>query len=38
MTIIAIHQLPKRTVSEFFQEHWGTTEMVISVAFMIVVN
>jgi len=30
MTIIAIHQLPKRTVSEFFQEHWGTTEMVIS--------
>lgn len=30
MTIIAIHEVPKQTVSEFFQKHWGSTEMVIS--------
>lgn len=30
MTIITIHQVPKQTVRDFFQEHWGSTEMVIS--------
>ncbi len=23
MTIITIHQVPKQTVHDFFQEHWG---------------
>ncbi|MEE3806704.1 MULTISPECIES: GNAT family N-acetyltransferase [Lysinibacillus] len=30
MTIMAIHQVPKQEVNQFFQEHWGSTEMVIS--------
>lgn len=30
MTILSIQQLPQKEVSQFFKEHWGTTEMVIS--------
>ncbi|MFC9540044.1 GNAT family N-acetyltransferase [Lysinibacillus sp. NPDC056959] len=30
MTIIPIKQLPQRDVLQFFKEHWGSTEMVIS--------
>lgn len=30
MTIIPIQQLPQRDVLQFFKEHWGSTEMVIS--------
>ena len=30
MTIISIQQLPQKEVLQFFKEHWGTTEMVIS--------
>ncbi|MBG9455961.1 hypothetical protein ABE61_18400 [Lysinibacillus sphaericus] len=30
MTIISIQQLPKLDVLQFFKEHWGSTEMVIS--------
>ncbi|MFJ6268035.1 GNAT family N-acetyltransferase [Lysinibacillus xylanilyticus] len=30
MTVIPIQQLPQDDVLQFFKEHWGTTEMVIS--------
>ncbi|MGE7999737.1 GNAT family N-acetyltransferase [Lysinibacillus sp. NPDC093190] len=30
MTVIPIQQLPQNDVLQFFQEHWGSTEMVIS--------
>lgn len=30
MTIVSIQQLPQKEVQQFFKEHWGTTEMVIS--------
>ncbi len=30
MTIIPVQQLPKLDVLQFFKEHWGSTEMVIS--------
>ncbi|WP_155590983.1 GNAT family N-acetyltransferase [Lysinibacillus cavernae] len=30
MTIIAIQQVPQQAVLQFFKEHWGSTEMVIS--------
>ena len=30
MTIVSIQQLPQKEVLQFFKEHWGTTEMVIS--------
>ncbi|MFJ5565168.1 GNAT family N-acetyltransferase [Lysinibacillus xylanilyticus] len=30
MTVISIQQLPQDDVLQFFKEHWGTTEMVIS--------
>ena len=38
MTIIAIHQLPKRTVSEFFRNIGVRQRWSFPVAFMIVVN
>lgn len=30
MTVIPIQQLPQDDVLQFFKEHWGSTEMVIS--------
>jgi len=30
MTIIPIQQVPQNEVLQFFKEHWGSTEMVIS--------
>ncbi|MGE7947176.1 GNAT family N-acetyltransferase [Lysinibacillus sp. NPDC093688] len=30
MTVIPIQQLPQQDVVQFFKEHWGSTEMVIS--------
>ncbi|MFJ7734022.1 GNAT family N-acetyltransferase [Lysinibacillus sp. NPDC097231] len=30
MTIISIQQIPQKDVLQFFKEHWGSTEMVIS--------
>ena len=30
MTLTKIHQLPQHEVLHFFEEHWGSTEMVIS--------
>lgn len=30
MTVIPIQQLPQNDVWQFFKEHWGSTEMVIS--------